>query len=403
MRFRHSRMSMLVRELLRDEAISGKLIVAATILALLWANSPWAAQYVALWSIDFSIGVGDAVLSQDLRHWVNEGLMAVFFLVVGLEIKREFVRGELGKLRVAALPIAAAVGGMAVPALLYLALAGSDLEAARGWAIPMATDIAFAVGLLALAGSRVPSSLKLFLLTLAIVDDIGAIAVIALVYSSGIAPWALGLALVLSLAIALALKYAPRGRMTIFIIGGLVVWWLFVKSGVHATIAGVLLGLLVPFGRHADPRSFGERIERYAIPLSTLVIVPLFALANTGVMLSDITWTETGALVALGIVAGLVIGKAAGIVGATALLVRTNRHVRPPAGATWSQIAGVGWLGGIGFTVSIFVTELAFRDNPDVASLAKLAILVASVVSGLIGFLLVRRQSRRALVVAKQR
>lgn len=381
--------------LLRDEAISGKFILGAVALALLCANTALSTWYEHLWHTELTIGLGKWSLTYDLQHWVNEGLMAMFFLVVGLEIKRELVRGELRHRKTALLPIGAALGGMVVPALLYLAFTHGTATA-QGWAIPMATDIALAVGVLTLLGKRVPSSLKLFLLTLAIVDDIGAILVIGLFYGSGFDMTALALAGLVCMAVVLLgrMHWLP---LWLYVLLGLTLWLALQAGGVHASIAGALLGLATPFAARRSPNrpELAERVERHAIPWSTLVVVPLFVFANTGVVLTLSGFSEAGALaMAAGIVAGLCVGKVAGIVGASWLLKRFGL-ANLPADTSWRQIAGVGLVAGIGFTVSIFVTELAFSGQASLENSAKLSVFVASAVSALLGLAVLRTQTHR--------
>lgn len=382
----------IVRYFLRDEAISGKLIIVATAAAVILANSSLHGSYENFWHLKLSIGIGDLYLSQDLRHWINEGLMTFFFLMVGLEIKREIIHGELKKFQTAALPIAAAVGGMLVPALIYMAVnAGS--AGFQGWAIPMATDIAFAIGLLTLLGRRVPSSLKLFLLTLAIVDDIGAIIVIAIFYGSNFNPLMFGMAIAL-VAGLIILQKRKLLNMPFFIASGIALWLAINAIGIHASISGALLGLLAPISlKSARESSLGERIEKFAIPVSTLFVVPLFAFANTGVVLVGHKFGETAMTVGWGIAAGLVLGKVIGIVAAVALMVKAG-VAKLPDRVRWSHMIGVGFLAGIGFTVSIFVTELAFNGNEQLINAAKISIFAASAISGLLGLLILRFMPR---------
>jgi NhaA family Na+:H+ antiporter len=378
-----ARLSELASYLLRDEAISGKLILGATALALIAANSPLSTTYAHLWHTHLSIGLGDWSLSKDLREWVSEGLMTFFFLVVGLELKRELVGGELRKFKTAALPFAAAIGGMIVPALIYM-LINTGRASFQGWAIPMATDIAFAVGILAFVGKSIPASVRLFLLTLAIVDDIGAVIVIAIFYSVGINLWMLTIAAVLS-AVTLLLAAKHRLPTPIFILIAVLLWLVVNASGVHASIAGALIGLIAPValtGRHTE--SIAARLERFTIPLSTLFVVPLFAFANTGIAFSSVQLTDVGAApIVGGIVIGLVVGKVLGIVGASWLAVKL-KLANLPSSANWNHIIGAGMLAGIGFTVSIFVTALAFGDQ-HLVNISKLSVFIASAISGILG------------------
>ncbi len=414
------RLPRVVREFLDTEAAGGIVLLVAAVAALIWANSPWSASYRDLWATDLSIRLGDLVLAHDLRHWVNDALMTIFFFVVGLEIKRELVHGDLRDPRSAAMPAIAAVGGMVVPALLFLLVtAGSGGSA--GWGIPMATDIAFAVGVVALLGSRIPASLKLFLLTLAIVDDIGAIVVIAVFYSGSLHTEFLGGAVVL-LVVMLGLRRAGVVWLAPYVVLGTGVWLAVQESGVHATIAGVVLGLLAPAtaltpaavardwaGDLADEPgpeeldamtrlaktsvSPAERIQHMLHPWTSFVVVPLFALANTGVEISSTSFSAPGATaVTAGIAAGLLVGKTLGITGAAWLAVRSGLG-RLPEGASWPMVAGIAAVAGIGFTVSLFIAELAFEPGA-LQNAAKIGVLMASTLAGVLGALVLMRASR---------
>jgi NhaA family Na+:H+ antiporter len=366
------------------EAASGIVLLLAAAAALVWANVN-SAGYVSWWHRELTIGPGGLAITESLVHWVNDALMTVFFFVVGLEIKRELVTGELRDRQRAALPAIAAVGGMVVPALLYVAInaGGTSLD---GWAIPMATDIAFAVGVLALLGPRVPSSLKLFLLTLAIVDDIGAIVVIALFYSRGLDGWWLLGALGVTLLVVVMSRLGVDHPLA-YVIPGIVLWWCLHEAGVEPTLAGVVLGLLTP----AHPRRgvpVLERMESALHPISSFVIVPIFALANAGVVLSgDAIDHALSSRVTIGIVVGLVVGKFVGILGASTIAVRARLGALP-AGIRLRDIAGVAVLGGIGFTVSLFITDLAFRG--EVIDDAKIGVLAASALAGVLGVIVLR-------------
>ncbi|MGI8809755.1 MAG: Na+/H+ antiporter NhaA [Acidimicrobiales bacterium] len=393
------------------EAAGGIVLLVAALIALVWANSPWNGAYRSLWHTDFTVNVGRYVLAGDLRHWVNDALMVVFFFVVGLEIKRELVQGELRDPRTAAMPAVAALGGMMVPAALYLLVAAGG-DGANGWGIPMATDIAFALGVVALLGRRVPASLKLFLLTLAIVDDIGAIMVIGVFYSSGVQPQFLVAAAALVAGIAL-LKRAGVVWLAPYVVLGAGLWLATYASGVHATIAGVVLGLLTPArnlvpasatrdwaadlhdepGRHEldtmsrlarHSLSPAERIAHVLHPWSSFLIVPIFALANAGVEIKGDAFDASGAAaVSGGVMLGLVVGKTLGIAGAAWVAARLG-IARLPEGATWKMIFAIASVAGIGFTVSLFVAELAFEPGPLQES-AKVGVLAASLVAALIG------------------
>ena len=367
-----------LREFLDTEVAGAVVLLVAVVVALVWANSSLSSSYSDLWHTELSVSVGWG-LDMSLHQVVNDGLMTVFFFVVGLEIKRELVDGELSDPRTAAVPVAAAIGGMVVPALLFVAINAST-GTTRGWGIPMATDIAFALGVLAVAGSRLASGAKLFLLTSAVVDDIGAIVVIAVVYSTSISTGALlGAAVVIGMV--LLARATGVQSLVVYVLLGVLLWDAMFESGVHATIAGVVLGLITPA---RGPDSVAERLEHRLHPLSSFVIVPLFALANAGVRLDVGSLSEPAPrAVALGVVVGLVIGKTVGISAATAIAVKT-RIGRLPDGVGAGEVIGMAMVAGIGFTVSLFVTELAF-DDPAIRDAAKTAVLVASVVAAVAG------------------
>ena len=374
----------MARRFLQTEASSGIVLLAATAVALVWANSPWAHGYEDLWTT--------AAAGDDLRHWVNDGLMALFFFVVGLEIKGEVVRGQLGSARDAALPVVVALGGMAVPAAIY-AVVNAGGDGASGWGIPMATDIAFAVGVLALLGTRVPPALKVLLLALAIVDDVGAIAVIAVAYSDDLSlGWAA--AAVAGLVGFALLRRLRVGYLPIAALVGVGVWVATLSSGVHATIAGVALGLVTPARpRGTESVSVGERLEAALHPWTSFAVVPIFALANAGIPLSvDAIGDAAGSAITVGVVAGLVIGKFVGVLGAAWLAVRFG-IARLPEGVAWPHLAGMAALAGIGFTVSIFVSGLAFDDVARVDQ-ARVGVLAASVIAAVAGSVLLLRAGR---------
>jgi len=373
-------------EFLHDEAAGGVVLLVATVAALVWANAA-GDGYEAAWHHELRIGIGDAALALDLRHWVDDALMAVFFFVVGLEIKRELVSGELQDRRAAALPVLAALGGVALPAAIFAVTMRGTAESA-GWAVPAATDIAFAVGVMALLGDRVPSGLKLFLLTIAIVDDIAAIVLIAAFYSAGLALSWLVLA-VAGLGLVVVLQRLGVARMWPYAAVGIVVWVATHESGVHATIAGVALGLLTP-ARPIGGRRVLEQLEQRLHPISAFAIVPLFALANAGVdfgggVLGDAVHSR----LAWAIGVSLVVGKALGISAATFAGVRLGWGTLP-AGVRPVQVAGVAALGGIGFTVSLFITQLAY-EAPLTITMAKVGIFAGSLVSGVLGAAILAR------------
>ncbi|MGH9189389.1 MAG: Na+/H+ antiporter NhaA [Acidimicrobiales bacterium] len=414
----------MVTRFVRTEASGGIALVVAAAVALVWANSPWQDSYETLWHSQVSIGFGVFRVEEDLRHFVNDGLMALFFFVVGLEIKREAVHGELADRRVAALPVCAAVGGMVLPAVLYVLVAGGG-AAGHGWGIPMATDIAFALGVLALLGSRVPSSLKLFVLTLAIVDDVGAIVVIAIFYSGTIEVTALGAAAA-GIAVSIALRRLRVDWSPIYVTLAVATWYATYRSGVHATIAGVALALTTPAHRLApaatargwaqdlsdepsaseihqmtiiarESVSPTEHLEELLHPATSFVVLPIFALANAGVELRSGMLSGPGATaVAVGVAVGLIAGKLLGILAGAWLGVRVRVAVLP-AGTRWVHLTGAAALGGIGFTVSLFITGLAFEQD-QLRDAAKVAVLVGSVVAALIGacILLAGRSSEQA-------
>jgi Na+:H+ antiporter, NhaA family len=369
---------------LEDESISGKLILGATILSLLVVNSPLHDSYIDFWNTSLSLGVGSWSLALDFRHWVNEGLMAFFFLVVGLEIKRELVKGELQDIKTAVLPIGAAVGGMILPALIYL-LFNIRTDAIQGWGIPIATDIAFAVAILTSLGKHIPLSLKIFLLTLAIADDIGAIIVIALFYAE-IIHYGYLLASVGIICGLLIFRKQLIDRLGTVISIGVVLWITTHISGIHASIVGAAMGLVAPVASSKHKTSVAEKAEKFFLPITTFFILPIFAFANAGFVLSGNAFSSNPPVL-WGIVFGLVFGKVLGIVGASWLLTRLG-VARLPKDLRWQHIIGVGFIAGIGFTVSIFITELAFADNHALIDTAKIGIFIASALSALIGSLI---------------
>ncbi len=425
---------MIVRAIVRFTRVfasSGVVLMAAAAAALLWANSPFAGSYERILSTPLTVGAGAFVLSKPLLLWINDGLMAIFFFVVGLEIKREILVGELASPAKAALAVAAAAGGMAVPAALYWALNGGG-EGAAGWGIPMATDIAFALGVLALLGDRVPLALKVFLTALAIVDDIGAVIVIALFYTDAVAWPALAGAAVVLLALVALNRFGVRDALPYALLG--IVLWVFVlESGIHATIAGVLLAFTIPASRRADPAAFAARareivgeFEREGGPAGHLTggqsdalgalesatrdvetplarlehtlhpwvawgVMPLFALANAGLRLEGDLAAAATSRVALGIALGLLAGKQIGVFGASWLAVRL-RIASLPEGVGWGAIWGASLLAGIGFTMSLFIAGLAFAD-PRLLAQAKLGILAGSLLAGVAGWAALSRLS----------
>jgi len=396
----HGHVSRVVQLLLKDEAISGKFLLLAAVAAIIIVNSPVSPAFNTFWEHDFSINIANFTLGTDLRHWINDGLMAIFFLVISLEIKRELVRGELRKPRAAILPIVAALGGIAAPIAIYFFI-NNGFSGAHGWGIPMTTDTAFAIGLLALLGRRIPTSLKIFLLTSMVVDDVAAIGAIAVFYTDSVDFVALGWAGGLY-AVILVLHWLGFLRMRLFVALGIALWVTVFLSGVHASIAGVILGLAAPISvRHyANKLSIAERLERSLIPFSTFLIIPLFALANAGVVLDWHVFNEENAMRAgLGIFLGLVVGKVIGIVVAVWIATKL-RLTSLPKNVTMHHIIGVAMIAGVGFTLSIFIAKLAFGTNDTLISAAKMSIFSASIISAMIGlfylrFIAVHKQKRR--------
>ncbi|MHC5114963.1 MAG: Na+/H+ antiporter NhaA [Planctomycetota bacterium] len=424
-----------VQRFMRVEAMGGLLLLACTVIALVWANLPWTEareSYDHLWHTYLSLGFGENFkIKLSLAHFVNDGLMAIFFFVVGLEIKRELLVGELASMRRAAVPIMAAIGGMVVPALIYFGFnpGGND---AQGWAIPMATDIAFAVGIMALLGRRVPLALKVFVTALAIVDDLGAVLVIAFFYTEGIEKSAL-YAAVSMLAVAFVLGRLGVRSPIVYVVIGFFMWNNLLTSGVHATIGGVLLAFTIPakvrfdgarfvnFAREAIDR-FEERggnvqdittrpraqyavhglelacehvqtplrrLEHRLHPWVAFVIMPIFALANAGIYLGEGLGSAVGSGVGAGVALGLVVGKPVGVMLFTWIAVKSG-FGDLPKGANWRQVLGAGFLAGIGFTMSLFIANLAFRyeEEQDLLLLAKVGILGGSLIAGIVGFVL---------------
>jgi NhaA family Na+:H+ antiporter len=412
---------LLFQQFTRLQASGGILLLAATVLALIWANSPWGHSYFELWETYLKIELGDLALKESLLHWVNDGLMVIFFFLVGLEIKREILVGELASMRKATLPLAAAVGGMVLPASIYV-LFNPGGEGASGWGIPMATDIAFLLGLLTVLGSRVPVSLKVFFTALAIADDLGAVLVIALFYSSEISWLALGVGAVF-LTVLVVLNRGHVRHPLPYALLGMGLWLAFLQSGIHPTIAGVLLALTIPArtpvrasaflaqctaalgglepGAHVEENrqqqaaaqaleAIAERIqtplqrlERTLNPWVAYLVVPIFAAANAGVGLGGSLAEALTHPISLGIVAGLVVGKPLGIIVFSWIAVRLG-IADLPYGVTWRQLFAASWLAGIGFTMSLFIASSAFVG--ELLDTAKMSILVASLLAGAVGF-----------------
>lgn len=412
-----------VASFLRVEVAGGAVLLAAAVIALVWANSPVSDAYHQLWETEITLNVGAFELTEDLRHWVNDALMVIFFFVVGLEIKYEMVAGELRDPRSAAVPIIAAFGGMVVPAAVYFAFAGGT-PGADGWGIPMATDIAFALGVLAMLGRRIPAPARVFLLTLAIVDDIGAITVIAIFYTSDLQLHWLALSGAGIVAV-LVLRRMRVWSIYVYMLLGVFVWFAMFESGVHATIAGVIMGILTPakplldqsqardYARRSRPEELtatevqryqfllgesvpvAERIQNALHPWSSYVVLPIFALANAGIDLRGGVLSEAlGSEVTLGVAAGLVVGKIVGITGTSWLAVRLKIG-RLPQNTTWPMVVGLSSVAGIGFTVSLFITGLAFGEDSPIAAEAKVGVLGGSLIAAILGSVFLVLAARR--------
>ena len=424
-----------INSFLKNEIVAGALLFLCAVIAMIWANSPLKESYHHLWETHFTIRFGNFEVSKTLHYWINDGLMSVFFFVVGLELKREIIGGELSTLKKAALPIGAALGGMLVPALIFIGLNPSS-PASSGWGIPMATDIAFALGVLIVLGKRVPVSIKLFLTALAIIDDLGAVLVIAFFYTSDISFMNLATGGGFMVTLIVANYLGVRNTLFYGLIGIGGVWLSFLLSGVHPTIAGVLLAFTIPARTKIDELGFIkklkgytewfeksdrndsrlittkqlhiiheiktasmyaetplQRLEQAMHPLVAFIVVPLFALANAGIELSGETFSSLLHPVTIGVVLGLVLGKFVGVVGFSFLLVKTKIAVLP-RGVNWTQICGVAFLAGIGFTMSLFISELAFTD-PAIILHAKLGIMIASVIAATLGFVVLFRMGSK--------
>ena len=379
----------MIKRLLANEATGGIVLIVAAILAMLLANID-ATQpvYASLLAMPVEFRFGDLHINKNMLLWINDALMVVFFLAIGLEVKRELIAGSLASRDKAVFPLIAALGGMLVPALIFLLFNGADEITRNGWAVPTATDIAFALGVLALLGSRVPPALKIFLMALAIIDDLGAIVIIALFYTHGLSLLSLSVAAGAIIVLALLNLFNVR-RTSLYIVVGVVLWVAVLKSGVHATLAGVVIGFFVPLAEK-EGKSPARALEHGLHPWVTWLILPLFAFANAGVALDGVSVNALFSLLPLGIILGLFIGKPLGITLFCWLSVRLG-VAKLPQGASLSSIAAVGVLCGIGFTMSIFIASLAYGDlSAELMVLAKLAILIGSLLSAVVGYSLLR-------------
>jgi NhaA family Na+:H+ antiporter len=419
------------QEFFHSEVTSSVILLVTAIVALIWANSPWAESYFELLHLHIGFNIGDINFDLTLHEWVNDALMAFFFLVIGLEVKRELVVGELSSPKRALLPVTAALGGMIIPAGIYL-IFNAGGEGSTGWGIPMATDIAFALGILALLGSRVPPALKVFVTALAIADDLGAIAVLAIFYTERI----IWIDVILSLGFMLLIFIAVRtriNRVEVYVVLVIGAWAAMLLSGIHATVAGILIAMLIPVRARIDPEEFlvigysklnkleegelttesmihdheqmetvidlheasrnlrppGLVIEHYLHPLVAYIILPLFALTNAGVLIDEGFFRTLANPISLGIIFGLVVGKQIGVTLFSWLAIRSG-YANMPQGVTWRQIYGVGWLAAIGFTMSLFIADLAF-DDPAMINQAKVGILAASLIAGVGGYLVLNQ------------
>ena len=381
----------MIEEFIKKESSSGILLIFATIFALLLSNSFLEPFYNAFLHIPVEIRFGALSLDKSLYHWVNDGLMAVFFLLIGLEVKREILEGHLSSLSQIALPGIAAVGGMAVPAAIYLMFNLGDPIAASGWAVPTATDIAFALGILSLLGKRVPISLKIFLMALAIIDDLGAIIIIALFYTTDLSTLSISVAFA-ALAVLILLNIFGVSKKAAYIIVGTILWISVLKSGVHATLAGVALAFTIPLNAKSENDKAFSPLKEMEHSLHFWVaffILPLFAFVNAGVNFTKISLDQMAGPVPLGIILGLFVGKQLGVFGFSFVAIKL-KWAKLPEGSNWAQLYGVSVLTGIGFTMSLFIVSLAFTDDSLFQFTDKLAILVGSFLSGVVGYLVLR-------------
>jgi NhaA family Na+:H+ antiporter len=385
-----------IQRFLQLESSSGIVLILSASLAMLVANSPLHTLYGALLQTQAAVSVGTFEITKPLLLWINDGLMAVFFLLIGLEVKREILEGELSDVSQAVLPVAAAIGGIVVPSSIYVALNAQDAAALDGWAIPAATDIAFALGVVALIGKAVPESLKVFLLTIAIIDDLAAIGIIAIFYSGDLTLLALGLAAV-TLLVMIVMNRVGVLSATPYLIAGIVLWILVLKSGVHATLAGVATALSIPLSGHNDGKKSPLRsLEHKLHPWVAYGIMPLFAFANAGIEIGDLRADALLHTVPLGILLGLVLGKPIGVTALSWIAVRL-KIARLPHGANWMQLVGVGMLCGIGFTMSLFIASLAFEHGAtQYFQVDRLGILAGSLLAAILGYVTLRASKASA-------
>jgi len=380
-----------LKEFIKQESAGGILLIFTTILALILSNSFMSSFYQSFLHIPVEVKIGSLHLDNSLYHWVNDGLMAVFFLLIGLEVKREILEGQLSSMNQIALPGIAAVGGMLVPALIYLYFNLNNPLAVNGWAIPTATDIAFALGILSLLGKRVPISLKIFLMALAIIDDLGAIVIIAFFYTTNLSVLSITVAFIALVSLILLNMFGVTKKAA-YIIIGVVLWISVLKSGVHATLAGVMLAFTIPLNGKGGNNSNISPLKEMEHSLHFWVaffILPLFAFVNAGVNFSGISISQMSGSVPLGILLGLFVGKQLGVFGFSWIAIKL-KLAKLPEGSSWLQLYGVSILTGIGFTMSLFIVSLAFVDDSVFQFTDKLAILIASFLSGVIGYFILR-------------
>ncbi|NQY60440.1 Na+/H+ antiporter NhaA [Cognatishimia sp.] len=376
-----------IQKFMQMEASAGLVLMGVAVLAMIFANTGLAGLYTSVLDTNIRVGIGSFEISKPALLWINDGLMAIFFFLIGLEIKREVLLGELSSFDKAILPIFAAIGGMAVPGLVYVAINWGTPENLVGWAIPAATDIAFALGVLALLGTRAPVALKVFLLAVAIIDDLGAIIIIAIFYTSELSTNALTFSM-LGFAAAVALNRMGIQRIAPYIIIGVIMWVFVLKSGVHATLAGVLIALTIPLKEKNGDKALLYKVEHALHPWVAYMILPIFAFANAGVSLNGLSVSDLTQPLTFGIAAGLFLGKQIGVVAATWIAVKSG-IAKLPEGINWLHLYGVACLTGIGFTMSLFVGSLAFGAD-DAMNAVRLGVIFGSVLSGILGFVILR-------------
>ena len=383
-----------IQEFIRLETSGGIILMIAAVLAMIIANSPLATAYDAILGTYIKVGIGSFEIAKPAILWINDGLMAIFFFLVGLEIKREVLAGELSSFDKAILPIMAAIGGMAVPGLIYAIINWGTPENLNGWAIPTATDIAFALGILALIGSRAPVALKIFLLAIAIIDDLGAIVIIAVFYTSQLSINALTISM-LGFAVAIVLNRMGIQRTAPYLLVGIVMWVFVLKSGVHATLAGVLIALTIPLKSKNEDEALLYKMEHGLHPWVAFLILPIFAFANAGVNFTGIGIDDLLQPLTLGIAVGLFLGKQIGVFLATWIGVKSG-IARLPENVTWRHVYGVACLTGVGFTMSLFIGSLAFGDA-DEMNAVRLGVVLGSVLSGLFGYVLLKSAAPKSV------